>query len=105
MGSAFSIEIAVFISVDVVESVVFGEGRQFGNDWLIAVPVFEFLDRAIFDKVSGSSPVTVSTAVSWASGFGVMGAVTGVALPDVDRGKRRSYWDIVGAGGGGGFSW
>ena len=94
---AFSIEIAIFISGNVIEPVVFGERRQFRDDWLIAVSVFEFLHCAIFNKVSRGSPVTVSAAVSWASGFGVMGAVTGVALPDVDRSKRRSYWNGIGA--------
>ena len=44
---AFSIEIAVFISVDVVEAVVLGEGGIWDNRRSVAFPVSELFDGAV----------------------------------------------------------
>ena len=57
---AFSIEIAIFISVDVVEAVVLGEGRIWDNRRSVAFPVSELFDGAVRGQVPSLFNSTVS---------------------------------------------
>ena len=97
---AFSIEIAVFISVDVIEAVVLREGRIWDNRRLVAFPVSELFDGAVFVEMARCSAMAVAAAILGADHFGVMGTVAGMALFGINHGKRGSDWDGVGASGG-----
>ena len=98
LNLTFSVEIAVFVSMDVVEPIVFGECRQFrgrcggsiGNS-----PVPEFLEFTISFEVSRGRLVAVAAAMLRAAGLGVMGTVAGVAFSLVDGSKGRSCWESV----------
>ena len=97
---AFSIEIAIFISVDVVEAIVLGEGRIWDNGRSVAFPVSELFDGAVFIKVARCGAMAVAAVILGANHFGVVGTVAGMALLGVDCGKRGSDGDGVGASGG-----
>ena len=94
---AFSIEIAIFISVDVIEAVVLGEGGIWDNRRLVAFPISELFDGAVFVEVARCGAMAVAAAIFWADHFGVVGAVAGMALLSVNCGKRGSDGNSVGA--------
>ena len=96
---AFSIEIAVFISMDVVEAIVLGEGRIWDNGRSVAFPVSELFDCAVFVEMARCGAMAVAAAILGADCFGVMGTVAGIALLGVNCGKRGLDWDGVGASG------
>ena len=97
---AFSIEIAVFISVDVVEAVVLREGGIWDNRRSVAFLVSELFDGAVFVEMARCGAVAVAAAILGADRFGVMGTVAGMALLGINRGKRGLDQDGVGASGG-----
>ena len=97
---AFSIEIAIFISMDVIETVVLREGRIWDNRRSVAFPVSELFDGAVFVEMARCSVMAVAAAILGADHFGVMGTVASVALLGVNCGKRGSDGDGVGASGG-----
>ena len=70
---AFSIEIAVFISMDVVEAVVLREGRIWDNRRSVAFPVSELFDGAVFVEMARCGAMAVVAAILGADCFGVMG--------------------------------
>ena len=96
---AFSIEIAIFISVDVVEAIVLGEGGIWDDRRSVAFPVSELFDGAVFVEVARCSAMAVAATILGADHFGVMGAVAGVALLGMNCGKRGLDGDGVGASG------
>ena len=96
---AFSIEIAIFISMDVIEAVVLGEGGIWDNRRLVVFLVSELFDGAVFIEVARCSAMAVVAAILGADCFGVVGAVAGMALLGTNFGKRRLDGDIVRAGG------
>ena len=96
---AFSIEIAIFISMDVVEAIVLGEGRIWDNRRSVVLPVSELFDGAVFVEMARCAVMAVAAAILGADRFGVMGTVAGMALLGVNRGKRGSDWDGVGTSG------
>ena len=87
---ALSIEIAIFISVDVVEAIVLGEGGIWDNRRLVGFPVSELFDGAVFIEVARCSVMAVAAVILGANHFGVVGTVAGVALLGIDCGKRGS---------------
>ena len=97
---AFSIEIAIFISVDVVEAVVLGEGGIWDNRRSVAFLVSELFDGAVLVEMARCSVMAVAAAILGADCFGVMGTVAGMALLSINCGKRGSDRDGVGASGG-----
>ena len=97
---AFSIEIAIFISMDVIEATVLGEGRIWDNRRSVAFLVSELFDGVVFVEMARCSAMAVAAEILEADHFGVMGAVAGVALLGINCGKRGSDGDGVGASGG-----
>ena len=96
---AFSIEIAIFISMDVIEAVVLGEGRIWDNSRSVVLLVSELLDGTVFVEMARCGVVAVAAAIFGTDCFGVMGAVAGMALLGINHGKRGLDWDSVGASG------
>ena len=72
---AFSIEIAIFISMDVVEAIVLGEGGIWDNRRLVAFLVSELLDGAIFVEMARCGAMAVTAVILGADCFGVVGTV------------------------------
>ena len=97
---ASSIEISVFISVDVVEAVVLGEGGIWDNRRSVVFLVSELFDGAVFVEMARCGAIAIAAVILGADHFGVMGTVAGMALLGVNCGKRGSEWDGVGASGG-----
>ena len=97
---AFSIEIAIFISMDVVEAVVLREDGIWDNRRSVVIPVSELFDGAVLVEVARCSAMAVAAAILGADRFGVMGAVAGVALLGINCGKRGLDGDSVRASGG-----
>ena len=65
--------------------------------------VAAFLDCAVFVEMARSGSITVAALVFGAYGFGVVGAVAGMAFLDVDGVKRGFYRDGIRSGGQWGF--
>ena len=98
LNLAFSIEIAVFISVNVVEPVIVGESWEYrgsGSGSVCNSLVSEFFELAVSFEVSRGRSVAVAAAMLRAAGFGVMGTVAGVAFSLVDGSKGKSCWESV----------
>ena len=89
---AFSIEIAVFISMDVIEAVVLREGRIWDNRRSVALLVSELFDGAVFVEMARCSVMAVAAVILGADRFAVMGTVAGMALLSVNCGKRGWCW-------------
>ena len=102
---AFSVEIAVFISVDVIEAIVLREGGIWNNRRSVAFLVSELFDDAIFVEMARCSLMAVAAMILGADHFGVMGAVASMALLGIDGGKRGSNRDGVRASGRRWFIW
>ena len=96
---AFSIEIAVFISMDVVEAIVLRECRIWDNRRSVAFLVSELFDGTVFIEVARCSTMAVAAVILGADHFGVMGAVAGMALLGVNCGKRGSDGGSIRASG------
>ena len=96
---AFSIEVAVFISVDVIEAIVLGEGGIWDNQRSVAFPVSELFDGAVFVEVTRYGVVAVGAVIFGTDHFSMMGTIAGMALLGIHCGKRGLDWDSVGASG------
>ena len=104
LSLAFSIEIAVFISVDIVEAVIVGESWEYwgsGSGSICNSLVSEFLEFTVSFEMTRSWPIAITAGVLRAASFGVVRTTAGVAFPAIDGGKGRSYWDGVRASGWG----
>ena len=60
---AFSIEVAIFISMDVIEAVVLREGGIWDNRRSVAFPVSEPFDDAIFVEMARCSLMAIAAAI------------------------------------------
>ena len=98
LNLAFSIEIAVFISVNVIEPVIIGESWEYwgsGSGSVCNSLVSEFFELAVSFEVSGSWPIAVMAGVLRAASFGMVRTTAGVAFPVIDGGEGRSNWNSV----------
>ena len=98
LNLAFSVEIAVFISMDVVESVIVGESWEYGGSGSGSVCnslVSEFFEPAVSFEMSRSWPITVMAGVLRAASFGMVRTTAGVAFPAIDGGEGRSNWNGI----------
>ena len=102
---AFSIEIAIFISMDVIEAIVLGERGIWDDRRSVVFPISEFFDNTVSIEVARCCMMAVTAAILGADHFGMVRTVAGMALLGIDGGKRGSDRDGIRASGRRLFSW
>ena len=75
-----SIEIAIFISMDVIEAIVLREGQIRDNRRSVSFPVSELFDSAVSVEMARCGVMAVAAVILGANHFGVVRTIAGMAL-------------------------